>query len=74
MKTYPFNPLAYLHNEEEIAACLTTAHQDEDPNVFVVALGHVIKQKGGATIADRAGLGRESLYKTIGGRVQPNGT
>ena len=71
MGTRPFNPLDYLHNDEEIADYLTSAYQDEDPNVFVVALGHVIRQKGVATIAERSGLARESLYKTISGRVRP---
>lgn len=29
------------------------------------ALGHVAKAKGMATVAARAGLGRESLYKAL---------
>ena len=43
----------------------------DDPAVFIVALGHVVKHKGLAQLAEDTGLNRESLYKTFNGKVQP---
>lgn len=70
-KTTPFNPMDFLKTDDEIAAYLTEAYRDDDPAVFIVALGHVAKHKGIAQLAEDTGLNRESLYKTFNGRVQP---
>lgn len=69
--TTPFNPVDYFENDAEIADYLTAAYQDDDPAVFIVALGHVAKHKGVAQMARDTGLNRESLYKTFNGKVQP---
>ena len=61
----------FLKADDEIAAYLTEAYRDDDPAVFIVALGHVVKHKGLAQLAEDAGLNRESLYKTFNGKVQP---
>ena len=66
-----FNPVDYLRNDGEITGYLTAAYQDDDPAVFIVALGHVAKHKGVAQLAKETGLNRESLYKTFNGKVQP---
>lgn len=70
-RTKAFNPVDFLESDEEIAAYLVEAYQDDDPNVFIIALGHVVKHKGLAEIAEAAGLNRESLYKTFNGKVKP---
>lgn len=70
-KLTAFNPVDFLQGEEEIAEYLTEAYLDEDPNVFIVALGHVAKYKGISSLAKETGLNRESLYKTFNGKVQP---
>jgi len=70
-KTTPFNPMDFLKTDDEIAAYLTDAYRDDDPAVFIVALGHVVKHKGLAQVAEDTGLNRESLYKTFNGKVQP---
>ena len=67
----PFNPVDFLENDAEIAVYLTEAYQDENSTVFIVALGHVVKHKGLAQLAEETGLNRESLYKTFNGKVQP---
>ena len=36
----------YLDNDEMIAEFLTAALEDENPEVFIAALGHVSKAKG----------------------------
>jgi len=61
----PFDPAAYLDNDEVIAHYLTAAAEDPNPDVFIAALGDVAKARGMAQIAKEAGLGRESLYKAL---------
>ena len=71
IKTTPFNPIAFLKSDDEISEYLTEAYRDEDPAVFIVALGHVARHRGIARLAEETGLNRESLYKTFNGKVQP---
>jgi probable addiction module antidote protein len=73
MKT-SFKPLdraAYLDNDEVIAEYLSAAAEDPNPQVFLAALGDVAKARGLAQIAKNAGLGRESLYKTLSVGARP---
>jgi len=67
----PYNPVEFLQNEEEIISYLNDAYSDDDPSVFLVALGHVAKTKGMANLAKVTGLNRESLYKALSGDTQP---
>jgi probable addiction module antidote protein len=71
LKTAAFNPVDYLQSDEEIANYLTEAYQDDDPAVFVAALGNVVRHKGVARLAKETGLNRESLYKAFSGKSQP---
>lgn len=50
---------------------LTNAFMDDDPAVFVAALGYVARHRGIAQLASDTGLNRESLYKTLSGKSQP---
>lgn len=50
---------------------LTQAFMDDDPAMFVTALGHVARHKGIAKLAEETGLNRESLYKALSGKTQP---
>lgn len=70
-ETTPFNPVDYLESEEEIAQYLNNAYQDDDPRIFMIALGNVTKAKGVAKIARKTGLNRESLYKVFSGQSSP---
>lgn len=70
-QTKPFNPFDYFETQEEINAYLEACFKDEDPNVFVNALGHLAKHHGISEVAKSTGLNRESLYKTFSGKVQP---
>ena len=71
MKTQAFNPVEMLHSDAEIAEFLAEAYEAESPGFFIAALGQVVKHKGVAQLAEDTGLGRESLYKTFNGKVQP---
>ncbi len=67
----PFGAAAYLENGEVVAEYLSVAAEDQNPAVFVAALGEVAKARGMAQIAKDAGLGRESLYKTLSAGAHP---
>ena len=71
IETKPYDPSLFIKTDEDIACYLNEAYMDEDPKVFLVALGDVAKIKGVANIAKKSGLNRESLYKVFSGKVQP---
>jgi probable addiction module antidote protein len=60
-----FDASEFLDSEEVIAEYLAAAIEDENPDVFIAALGDVAKARGMAKIAEESGLGRESLYKAL---------
>jgi len=66
-----YNPVEFLENEAEVISYLNEAYADDDPSVFLVALGHIAKTKGMANLAKVTGLNRESLYKALSGDTQP---
>ncbi len=66
-----FDLSAYLDDDEVIAEFLSVAAQDNNPDVFLAALGEVAKAKGMAQIARDSGLGRESLYKALAAGAHP---
>ncbi|MCZ2114552.1 MAG: putative addiction module antidote protein [Anaerolineae bacterium] len=66
-----FDAVDYLDNEETIAEYLTAALEDENPDVFLAALGDVAKARGMSAIAHNSGLGRESLYKALAPGAKP---
>lgn len=66
-----FDAVEYLDNEEVIAEYLNAALEDENPDVFLVAISDVAKARGMAQLAKDAGLGRESLYKALAPGAKP---
>ena len=71
LKLTEFDASAYLDSEEVIAEYLTAALEDDDPNVFLTAVGNVAKARGMTQIAQATGLGRESLYKALAPGAKP---
>ena len=67
----PFDAAEYLNNDEAIAEYLTATLEDDNPDVFLAALGDVAKARGMAQIAKAAALGRESLYKALSEGAHP---
>lgn len=67
----PFDASDYLDNEETIAEYLKAALEDPNPDAFLVAVRDIAKARGIARVAIDAGLGRESLYKTLKPGAQP---
>lgn len=70
-KFTPFDAADYLDNDEAIAAYLTAALEDEDPNIFLVAVKDVARARGMSQLAKDTGLGRESLYKALAPGAKP---
>ena len=62
----------YLDNEDDIAAYLNAALEDGNPAILQAALGDVAKARGMSAIARQAGLGRESLYKSLSKEGNPS--
>ncbi|TRV18981.1 MAG: putative addiction module antidote protein [Microcystis flos-aquae Mf_WU_F_19750830_S460] len=62
IQTYPWDAADHLKTKEDIAAYLEAALEEGDPSLVAAALGD---------IARRTGLGRESLYKSLSNRGNP---
>ena len=71
VKTAAFDAADYLNDEETIAAYLTAALEDPNPDVFLAAVRDVARARGMAQHAKDAGLGRESLYKALTPGAKP---
>lgn len=67
----PFDVADYLDDEETIAAYLTEALNDPDPDVFLEAVKTVARARGMTQLAKDSGLGRESLYKALAPGAKP---
>lgn len=70
-KFTPFDAADYLDNEETIAAYLTAALEDENPDMFLIAVKDVARARGMTQLAKDTGLGRESLYKALAPGAKP---
>jgi probable addiction module antidote protein len=67
----PFDAVDYLDDEETIAEYLNAALEDENPNMFLVAIKDVARARGMTQLAKDTGLGRESLYKSLSDGAKP---
>ena len=61
----------YLDSEKVTAEFLTAALEDPNPESFVSAIGHVAKARGMTSVAEKTGLGRESIYKAFAPGAKP---
>lgn len=71
LRLAPFDASDYLDNEETIAEYLRVALENPDPDAFLMAVRDVAKARGISQVAADAGVGRESLYKTLNAGSQP---
>jgi len=68
----PFAVADHLRNEREIAAYLEAVLEDGDPRAMPIALRTVADALGGlGHLAERTGLSRETLYRTLSERGNP---
>jgi len=61
----------YLDSEEIVAEYLNLVSESDDPALFLRAIGHIARSKGMSQIAEKTGLGRESLYKALDEKAHP---
>jgi len=71
-KTTPFDAAKYIDTPEAVAAFLEDALATGDAGYVAHALGVIARSRGMTAVAEKAGLGRESLYKGLreGGNPQ----
>ena len=70
-ETSILNIAEYLDNEEIVAEYLNMVSESDNPALFLRAIGHIAKSKGMSLIAEKTGLGRESLYKALNEKAHP---
>src|SRR3954466_62406 len=70
-KTIPWDSAAQLKSDDDIANYLEAAFEEGDPALIAHALGVVTRAKGMTQVAQAAGLGRESLYKSLSPEGNP---
>jgi len=69
---YEAELLTALRDPEEAAAYLNAALEDQNQEVFLLALRDVIAARGGiAKLAEKTELNRVSLYRTLSKRGNP---
>jgi probable addiction module antidote protein len=64
-KTKAYDAAEYLATEEDMAAYLQAAFEEDDPALVIHALGNIARARGMSQIARDTGLCRESLYKAL---------
>jgi probable addiction module antidote protein len=69
--TRPWDVVEHLETDEDMAAYLEAALQENDPSLVAAALGDIARAKGMTQIARETGLGRESLYKALSAEGNP---
>ncbi|EXI67157.1 MAG: putative addiction module antidote protein [Candidatus Accumulibacter adjunctus] len=67
----PFDAADYLDSEESIAAYLSAMLEEDDPEMFLVAIKDLARARGMTQLARDTGMGRESLYKALAPGAKP---
>lgn len=71
VSTRPYDSADYIDTPEAAAAFLEAALEDGDPQVIAATLGDIARSQGMALIAERTGLAREPLYKSLSADGNP---
>lgn len=67
-----FDASEYIENEEDAIAYLNAAAETGDPALLQAAIGDIAKARGMGQIVKEAGVGRESLYKSLNKEGNPS--
>ncbi|MEI9993306.1 MAG: addiction module antidote protein [Rhizomicrobium sp.] len=71
LKTLPWDMADHIKTEKDVVAYIDAALEEGDPAFVAAVLGDIARSKGMAKIAKKAGLGRESLYKSLSKEGKP---
>ncbi len=66
-----FDPAEYLDNDEMIAGYLSDALETQDSAFVADAIGAFARAKGMKRVAQDAGVSRESLYRALSSKGNP---
>ncbi|MDE0022997.1 MAG: putative addiction module antidote protein [Spirochaetaceae bacterium] len=67
----PWDSAEILNDDEVIIEYLTAALEENDPELFVKAVGNVARATGMTSVSRETQLGRPSLYKALSGERDP---
>lgn len=71
-KAYQADLIKSLRDAQEAEEYLNAALEEDDPEVFLLALRNVAEAQGGvAELAEKTKLNRESLYRMLSERSNP---
>ena len=70
-KVTQWDPSEYLDSPEMINAYLEEALEEGDPSLITSVLGDIAKAKGMTALSKETGLARESLYRTLSSKGNP---
>ena len=71
IETRPFDAARYLDTDEAVAAYMDEAFQTGDAAFITHALGVAARARGMTQVAKDAGMSRESLYKALSDKGNP---
>jgi len=71
MRTTPFDVTEFLGTREAQVEYITAAYETGDPEFIRDAYNIVARARGMSRIAEETGLSRESLYKALGEKGNP---
>lgn len=66
-----FDAARYLGSEDAVTEYMNAVLETGDTDLLLMALGDVARARGMAQVARDAGVGRESLYKTLSPGAKP---
>ena len=69
--TRAYDSADYIDSPEAVVAFLDAALEDGDAQIIAATLGDIARSKGMAMIAERTGLAREALYKSLSAEGNP---
>lgn len=69
--TRSYDSAEYIDSPEAVAAYLDAALEDGDPQIIAATLGDIARSQGMAAIAEKSGLAREALYKSLSADGNP---
>lgn len=69
--TRVYDSADYIDSPEAVAAFLDAALEDGDAQIIAATLGDIARSQGMAMIAERTGLAREALYKSLSAEGNP---
>ena len=67
----PWDSAEILGDKETMIEYLEAALEENDPELFVKAVGNVARAMGMTAVAQETQLGRPSLYKALSGERDP---